>query len=204
MEFKDTINKRRSVRNYDNSKEVTDAQLKELFDTVSLSPSSYNLQPWEFIAVRDKDTKKQLKECANGQPFVQDASAVIIVLGNLKPEKNAAVIGADRMKKGLMDEAKSKRFEAAAKMLSEDKEKGKVWSIRSASLAAMTLMLAAQNMGLATCPMEGYNSDCVRELLSIPQEYELVMMVTLGYSKEPASERPMRFGYDKIVHLEKF
>ena len=203
MDFSEVVTQRRSVRNYDASKEITDDQLKELFEMAKHSPSSYNLQPWEFVIVRNKKNKERIKNCAYGQQHVAEASAVIIVLGTTNPLKKSKLIIEDRIKKGLMDEEKQKHFEQSVKKISENKNSGKIWTIKSTTLCAMTIMLAAQNMGLSTCPMEGFNANSVKKEFQIPEEYEVVMLITLGYGNEK-NERPFRLPYEDIVHLENY
>jgi nitroreductase len=204
MEFKDVVKNRRSVRDYETGKEVTDEQLKELFDIVKMSPSGYNLQPWEFIVVRNPENKKRLRACAYDQAHVEEASATIIVLGTTDPSPKAEELAADRIKKGTMDDTKKKEFLATVESFSKDKNYAKIWTNRSTSLAAMTLMHAAKSMGLSTCPMEGFKADCIKEEFGIPEKYEVVMLITLGYESKQQPERPMRFGYEDIVHQEKF
>ena len=202
MDFSDVAKSRRSVRSYDGSREITDQNLRDLFDAVRYSPSSYNLQPWEFVVVRSSAGKERLKACAYGQKHVAEASAAVIVLGNTRPSVRAQEVMEDRVKKGLMDSEKEKNFRASVRNLSENPEMGKIWAVKSTSLAAMSLMLAAADMGLASCPMEGFDSDCVRKEFEIPEEYEVVMLITLGYGREE-KERPFRFGYEDMVYLEK-
>ena len=81
MDIKKIIQERRSVRSYDPEKEISDAQLRELFDLVKMSPSGYNLQPWEFVVVRSEAGKKKLNGCTNGQQHIEDASANKKMLG---------------------------------------------------------------------------------------------------------------------------
>ena len=54
-------------------------------------------------------------------------------------------------------------------------------AIRSASLAAMTLMLAAQGMGLSTGPMSGFDPVAVSEAFELSDHELPVMLVTVGY-----------------------
>jgi len=70
MDTKKVIQERRSVHSFDPNKKVTDAQFKQLFDLVKLSPSGYNLQPWEFIVVRDAANKERLKAVSYNQPHI--------------------------------------------------------------------------------------------------------------------------------------
>ncbi len=55
MEFSDIVQQRRSIKSYDAKKSISDVELKELFKEVTLSPSSFNLQHWTFIAVKDSE-----------------------------------------------------------------------------------------------------------------------------------------------------
>jgi nitroreductase len=204
MDFADVVKQRRSIRAYDTEKQVSDAQLKELFSLVALSPSSYNLQPWEFIVVREKENKRRLRACAHNQQHVEDASATIIVLASLDPSGKAEAIIADRMKNRTMDNTKREQLLAAIEYFKSNPGHAKIWAIKSTSLACMTLMLAAQNMGLATCPMEGIDAEAIKKEFNIPKTHEVVMLITLGYQKGPQPPRPMRFGYEDIVRFETF
>lgn len=204
MEFEEVVKSRRSVRDYDANRQVSDGQLKGLFEQVKLSPSSYNLQPWEFIVVRDSENKKRLFECTNGQKHILDASATVIVLGSTNPGEKAELIAADRVRKGSMDDAKKEAFFARIKQLTTDKADARLWTMQSTSYAAMTLMLAARNMGISSCPIGNYDPEKVRKAFGIPEHYEVELLITLGYESKPAPEQGMRFGYSEIVHLEKF
>ncbi len=69
-------------------------------------------------------------------------------------------------------------------------------AIRNASLSAMLFMLAAKQQGWDTCPMIGFDSDRVKEILNINDQYEIALMITLG--KEKIESRKPR-GYRKPV-----
>ncbi len=65
-------------------------------------------------------------------------------------------------------------------------------AIRNASLSAMLFMLAAKEKGWDTCPMIGFNSEAIKDVLNMDQQYEVVLMITLG--KEKVKSRKLR-GY---------
>lgn len=58
------------------------------------------------------------------------------------------------------------------------------WSFKQTSLAVATLLYAAQEHGVSTCPMEGFVEAKVREVLEIPERYKVSVVVALGYPKE--------------------
>ncbi len=203
MDFRKIVEERRSVRDYDNAREVTDDQLKQLFDMVKLSPSSYNLQPWEFIVVRNG--KKKLFDCTNNQQHVLSSSATIIILADTNPLAHAEDILDDRVKKGYYSDPvfKSATFEKI-KEIAKDRRSSVVWAVKSTALAAMTLMHAAYDLGLSTCAIESFDKDAVRKEFNIPDNYEIVMLITLGYQSKKQKPRLKRYGYDEIIHLEEF
>ena len=204
MEVKEAIETRRSVHYYDSSKKISDAQWKELFRLVALSPSGYNLQPWEFIVIRDQKNKEKLKECAMNQQHVADASAAIVVVGNLNPAAHAEKVFSDWVAKGYFNEDYKKKVIENVKNLAKDKEYCKIWTTRSTCLAAMTLMIAAKDMGFSTCPMEGFSPEKVKEAFGIPDGYMPLMIIALGYESKPQLTRLARRQFEEIVHLEKF
>lgn len=205
METKQVINTRRSSHNFDSTKLLSDTQLHELFDLVKLAPSGYNLQPWEFLVLRDKKNKERLAKCAYNQQHIIDASATVVVLGNLDPYAHGERVFDDWQEKGYMTkEITEKTKESVKQWSSWDLASRRIWTTRSTALAAMTLMIAAKDMELTNCPMEGFNADAIRKEFSIPQRYEVVMLIAIGYESKLDGVRRMRRSFEEIVHLERF
>ena len=196
MEFLDIVQQRRSVKSYDTEKSISDVELKELFGEVTLSPSSFNLQHWIFIAVKDSEQKKLLKEAAWGQQQVEDCCVAILVCGKLDAHKDAPEIyknAPKEVQEGLLPMINN--IYEGKEQLQRDE------AIRSASLAAMTLMYAAKNRGWATGPMIGFDQVATSKLLNLTQEYIPVMLLVLGYQKNEPRPRDYRRPIEEIVRL---
>src|SRR4030043_2357759 len=84
MDVIQAIKERRSINYFETGRAIPDDKLKELFEIANLSPSSFNLQPWKIIVVRDPGRKKVLRQCAFNQPKVEEASAVLIMIADPK------------------------------------------------------------------------------------------------------------------------
>src|SRR5437764_9552845 len=67
---------------------IHNADLEKIIRAGLEAPSGYNLQPWRFIVVRDREQKKKLRQAAFGQPKVEEASAVIVACGDPKGWKD--------------------------------------------------------------------------------------------------------------------
>jgi nitroreductase len=74
----DLIKKRRSIRRY-TSESVSDADVRKLLEAAMAAPSADNLQPWEFIVVRDEALRQKLSQTHPWSSMCADASVVFVV-----------------------------------------------------------------------------------------------------------------------------
>ena len=78
-----------------------------------------------------------------------------------------------------------------------------LWATRSSMLAAATLMLAAESLGVASAPMEGFDSQAVKAAFGVPDDHTVCCLIALGYAAEP-KPFPGRFGLDEVCYEEHF
>jgi len=71
--------------------------------------------------------------------------------------------------------------------------------MRSGGMAAMTLMLAAKEMGYDTCPMDGFDFEAVSKLINLPADHTPVMFVAVGKALEEARARGGQLDFDEVV-----
>lgn len=84
MNVLDIIRKRKSVRKY-KSDPVPEDVLARVLEAARLAPSAKNIQPWKFIVVLDRATKRKLAKASFEQNFMSDAAVVVAACGF--PEK---------------------------------------------------------------------------------------------------------------------
>lgn len=208
MDFADLIDERRSVHDYA-ATDLDHETVEAIIEDATLAPSSYNLQPWEFIVVSDDERRERLQEVAYGQEHVTDAPVALAVLGNLDPAAHVDRVLDDQVEKGYRDaETAAATRESIEEMTDLPKAERRVWSSTSTALAAMQLMLAARARGIATCPMGGFDPDALREAFDVPDGYEPVMLLTMGYPAEDADDetlpRKFRRPTSEITHHGSF
>lgn len=178
METDENIETRRSVHSY-TDEQLTRDEVREIFEEVRWSPSSYNLQPWEFVVVDEGEGQEALREDAYGQEHVTDAAAVVVVLGNLDRGTHAERVFGDQAEKGYRSEESARKL--VERMRNESHEGNEEWVVQSCTIAATTLMYAAWDRGIASCPMGGWDADALVETLDVPENWHPVLMITLGY-----------------------
>ena len=73
MDTFDAIKERRSVKNYDPNHKLTDDEVNQLLSLAVLSPTSFNMQNWRFVIVKDSEIRKQIRAAAWDQAQVTDS-----------------------------------------------------------------------------------------------------------------------------------
>lgn len=178
-----TLLERRVSTNYfDTQRPLSDEQVQELVRLATLAPSAYNFQNWRFIAVRTPQAKQRLKAVAYGQQKVEDAPVTFIICGTLNAHLGLARALQPSVDAGIFDASVVDSWVTMASgSHSGNAQLQRDEAFRSASLAAMTLMLAAEDMGLATGPMSGFDPAGVAREFGLSADEVPVMLVTVGY-----------------------
>ncbi|WP_297833928.1 nitroreductase family protein [Pseudomonas sp.] len=179
------IKSRISANSYDADGKLTDQEIADLIDLATHAPSAFNLQNWRFLAVRSEEAKARLLLLAYGQQKVIDAAVTFIVCGTLSPHESLPAALKPTLDAGIIDEAVYNMWVSAAQgMYQENPQLQRDEAIRSGSLAAMTLMLAAKGQGLVSTPMIGFDQSAVAKEFGLSSSEIPVMLVTVGYPGE--------------------
>lgn len=170
---------------------VDDSTIAELIRMATLAPSAYNMQNWRFIAVRTQEGKARLKNAAYGQQKVTDASVAFIVCGLLEAHQPLAAILQPSVEENIMTQHTADAWvKQATASHQNDATLQRDEAVRSASLAAMTLMLAAEGMNLGSCPMVGFDEQQVRRDFALAEHELPLMIVVIGRAEE--SKKPQK------------
>jgi len=86
LTVQEVITKRRSIRKF-NAGVLTDEQLQILMEAAQLAPSASNMQPYEFVIVKNDKLKAKLVKESGIQPFVTKAAIVFVGIGDPAREK---------------------------------------------------------------------------------------------------------------------
>lgn len=204
MGLEDAMRSRRSVHYFDpEAPAITDHQWRKLFDLTALSPSSFNFQPWDFIVVDDQKAKEEMHPLCWGQQQILDSTAVVAVLGDKNPHRRDAEILQQFKDNGYIDEATREAYMGAVDVVYPDEARKIEHAVGGSCLAAMSFMLAAHGMNLATLPLIGFDHKAIVEYLEVPDEYIVTMLIAIGTSADKDLPRQQRRGYDDIVHWGK-
>lgn len=199
----EAIRTRRSGHNFDPDTDLDDGTLEELIEDATLAPSSYNLQPWEFIAVQEPDRIDEVVELAYGQEHIRDAGTAILVVGHTEPE-TADRVFEEWSDAGRMDEETANQTKEQTVGMYADDRIGRDYGIRNASLAAANLLLSAHARGLTATPMIGFDADGLAEFLGLPEDKIPVMLIAVGPSGGDEPDRLPRRDVSDVLHREQY
>jgi len=199
MNVRDALTTRRAVSNFEPSYVMSDETLSLLIEPVCLTPSSFNLQHWRFVAVRDPERKRQLREVAYDQRQLEECAAAILVTGDTKVHLDAS-----KGWKNIDPDVAQRTEDLVRQLYGDNPTMQRDEAIRSGSLAAMSMMLVATDLGLCTSPMIGFDPVKVAQILRVPNDHVCVMIICVG--KAVGDPRPStgRFDVSELVRLETF
>jgi nitroreductase len=196
----DAIKTRRAIKKFDSSHKMTSDEIKLLMELAILAPSSYNQQNWRFITISDQKIKEQISVAARNQSQPSDGSLVIVLCGNT----NAWKEDPDRYWRNAPKERQELVTKALEKKYADSMQNRRDEAMKSCGFAAQTIMLAAKQMGLDSCPMGGFEYDEVAKIINLPKDHIIVMMVIVGKALEPAGPRGGQLSVDEVVFENKF
>ena len=130
---------------------VEQEKLNQLFEAARWAPSSSNEQPWRYIYAH-KGTK--------GYDKLFEA----LVSGNQEWAKSAPVLGV-----------------SIAKMQFDYKNRNNRHAYHDTGMATGMLLIQATQLGLYVHQMGGFSQDKMRELFDIPEGYEPIAAMAIGY-----------------------
>lgn len=174
----DALHRRYATKKFDTNKKLSQDDLDILFEALRLSPSSFGLQPWRFIQVKDPETRKELQTASRGQPQITEASDLIIIATKIAMQESDVEEYIQDMKETrgkdidkLPEDAKNieKLIEYKNMMLNSisgiTPEQLKGWSQKQGYIAMGILLTVCANMKIDACPMEGFDPKRYDEIL---------------------------------------
>ena len=200
MDTFEAIRSRRAIKKFDNTYKMSDEQVDTLMNLTLLSPTSYNQQNWRFVAVTDQSIKDKISIAARNQAQPSDGSLVIILCGNL----NAWNQNPLRYWKNSTSEKQEHVKNALRVKYAENPQNRRDEAIRSCGFAGQTIMLAARQMGLDSCPMVGFEYDELAKIINLPDDHLIVLMIVVGKAAEPANPRGGQLATNEVVFKNKF
>ncbi|KYG29752.1 NAD(P)H-dependent oxidoreductase [Priestia endophytica] len=216
QEILDAFTFRHATKEFDPTKKISDEDFQFILETGRLSPSSVGYEPWKFLVVENEELKNKLKAVSWGaQGQIPTASHFVIILARtdarydseyvLDLQKNVKKVPNDVLET-LMPRYKD--FQENDFHLFESKRALFDWASKQSYIALGNMMTSAAQIGIDSCPIEGFNYDQVHEILKEEGlledgKLDISVMAAFGYRiHEPKREKTRR-SMDQVVQWVK-
>ncbi len=178
MEFLKLIEQRESCRSY-KKEPISRDKLDAVISAARLAPSACNSQPWKFIVVDeaevlDKMPSAIIKEGVSANRFTPDASAFIVVC------------------------------ETKAKLAPTCTCHSQFFAQMDIGIATAYLSLAATDMGLSNCIIGWFDEGKVKDILNIPEDVTVRLIISLGNSSGTEPRKKTRKDSADILSYNKW
>ena len=200
MDTFDAIYQRRAVKHYDPEHQLSDDEITRLMEAAVQSPTSFNIQNWRFVLVRDKELRVKIRAAAVDQAQVTDSSLLIIMTADVKAWKKSP----HRYWRDAPPEVADMLVNWMGPFYEGKEQLQRDEAMRSCGLAGQTIMLAAKAMGYDSCPMIGFDPVKVAELLKLPKAPVVSFMIAVGKATKPAWPKPGQLPLEEVIVHDRF
>jgi nitroreductase len=172
MNLIDNLKWRYATKKFDPSKKVSDKDIETLKEAVRLSVSSYGLQLYKVLIIKNPEIKSELKKASWDQSQITDASHLFVfcnytmnfdyhIDNYIQLIAEAQGIGTDALR----------NYEETIKSSIEKKDQigKKSWAEKQTYLALSNLLAACAELKIDACPMEGFDNQSYNQILGLDE-----------------------------------
>lgn len=187
MKLIENLKWRYATKKYDTTKKVSEDDLQQIKEAIRLSPSSYGLQAFKILDIKDKDIREKLKLASYWQPQITEASHLLVFCGyadvndghideylNLKADTQG------------FDVELLKEFRNFMKVFIEGRKSGKqVWTAKQTYIALSNAIAACAELKIDSTPMEGFEAEKYNEILGLSSKgLKADVLLAIGYRSD--------------------
>ncbi|MDX8044474.1 NAD(P)H-dependent oxidoreductase [Gracilibacillus sp. S3-1-1] len=209
----EAMHMRHATKKFDPTKKIEEEDFRFILETGHLSPSSFGVEPWRFLVVQSPALREKIKDTSWGaRGKIMDASHFVIFLARTaKDTKYDAAYLADQLKQvqklpddraqGLL--SMIEQFQKEDFDLLVDDRRMFDWASKQTYIALANMMTAAAQIGVDSCPIEGFPikemNDLLREEgLLEDDSFSISVMAAFGYREGDVPTKSRR-SFDDVV-----
>lgn len=186
MNFLEAMKFRHACKIFDETKKIPTQIVENIVEVGRLSPSSFGMEPWEFLVVQSQDLKEKLRpSCWNQVQITSCSELIVFVTKNTLIEPGSPYVEEMFKRKNMPQEMFDTYMGVYASFLSA-KAEGKSdfyenWAAKQAYIAAGNMMTYAATENIDSCPIEGFDKTEVENTLGIDgKERSVALLIAFG------------------------
>ncbi|KAB8128295.1 NAD(P)H-dependent oxidoreductase [Gracilibacillus oryzae] len=207
---------RHATKKFDPNQKISTNDFRFILEAGYLSPSSFGIEPWRFLIVQNETLRRKIKDISWGaKGKIMDASHFVIYLSRTQKDLK---YDADYLKDHFLTihEYPGDRVEGLLSMIENfqksdfeltDERRISDWASKQTYIALANTMTAAAQIGIDSCPIEGFS---IREMNEFLREeglleddsFSISVMAAFGYREAEPAAKKRRPLHDVIKWIE--
>jgi nitroreductase len=198
-EFLKAMDFRHACKAFDTEKQIPSEQFDSMLEVLRKSPSSFGMEPWRLIVVRNPNLRKALKSACWNQNQITDCSELVIfTTDNDIVRSDSPYVRTMFERRGLSAEAVDMYmgvYENYLKPIEEDEVLLENWTAKQCYIALANMMTYAATLEIDSCPIEGFDKEEVEAILDLEYGHSVAVMCAFGYRvKEQSEQKRLELG----------
>ena len=204
-QFTEAMAFRHACKAFDESKRISDENIRYILEAGRTSPSSFGMEAWKFLVITNEKLKEKLRPLCWNQVQITSCSHLVVVLAGIENAKPSSGEPQKRFgRRPLSPEQIEGYIDLYSKhlihILSSD-ENIYAWTARQTYIASANMMTAGAFIGIDSCPIEGFEKSAVEEALGLDTtQYQVAMLLPFGYRINEQSSQ-LRLPFDEVVEF---
>lgn len=197
---------RYATKRFDPTRTIPGDLWHTLENTLRLSPSSFGLQPWHFVVVKNPSLRKELQTHSWNQPQIVEASHLAVLTSARSVDESYidSFLSLTAESRGISVESLATYRNMIVPFVTalHKADAIEAWTTRQTYLALGMLLNSAAMLGIDACPLEGIDPQQYDRVLGLSESnYSTRVACALGYrsSEDKAAQQPkVRFSSEKV------
>ncbi len=199
MPFLENLNWRYATKRFDSSKKVSEENKNKILEAIRMAPTSFGFQPFQAHIIENTDIREELKKAARGQIQLTDASFVLVFSARSdmenKIDEYIELVKADFPEKVEYLLKKKDVFKT------QSVEEKVAWTAKQAYIALGFGLAACAELGIDSCPMEGFNKDEFKKILKLSDNLYPQAIFAVGYRLDSETPKKIRFSKEDLFTI---
>jgi len=205
--FSDAMDYRHACKVFDDTKKISKEDLEFILEAGRKSPSSFGMEPWKFLVIRNDEFRAKIRPFCWDQPQITTSSDLVIILAAIEDVKVESGVPMKKFSRREMPQEKKDFYVGLyanhLKDTLDTDEHTYSWTARQCYIAAGNMMTAAAIKGVDSCPIEGFEKENLEKVLELDTtKYQVAMVLPFGYRLNEQSSQLREKLEDVVEYID--
>ena len=167
---------------------VVEPELESILEAGRLAPSGFGMEPWRFVVMQSAEARSATAAACFGQPAAATAPLLICVVALVDALRPDSAYVRARLEAEAGGGPMPYELKAAYRGFHEQTDI-RNWAIGQCNFAAAHMMIQATSLGLATCPIGGFDEAALAAALNLSSGEVPALVLAVGHCAQHQGER---------------